>query len=646
MRSLFVVSVLMLASSPAQAWRGVIGKWNLSNSPNVGFRIRTTGAQRSNINDGSDVRAIRSALQSWTDATCSVVAGQDLGNTQGSPRAARDGTNNIWFESDAGSWPHGPGTLGITSTFFSGRGCNASGTRPYANCWVVDADVQFNEVNYPSQRGNWGTADRGRHIDIQSIAVHEIGHALGIDHPCENCTVDSVMTPAYVGYPFRYLRQDDTDAVCSLYPGQRGGLGWGCVRNTDCDSNLCVIDGDSRYCSQACGSCPAGYDCQQNSGRNVCLRADALADAAARGEICVGRPCQEGLICLGGESDARCYKTCNRGDAPCPAGTTCRTFGEGNEASSLCIDGGDTEEGEACDSYYACAEGLECAPTGRGWTCARVCTADSQCGSDGECVEVERQGVDTIRVCVDRRTARLGERCEGKPCEEGTSCVYSNGDRLCFQNCRSRADCTSGMDCQPIQSGGGVCAPYVGDDCVDDLDCPRGQICEELQCSQLNPAEAQPIDARCGDDSHCQSGACGYFDGVGRCGRGCDLRLGHFQCPEGQGCAEDQMGNGLCSEGSDLGSGEVGDSCTGADQCKHGICTNNRCLTWCGDNSWCPQGYGCDQSIGEPGVCEFRPTGDNPNSPFGCGCGSATGVGLEWLLFAGILRRRRRKKTA
>ena len=53
--------------------------------------------------------------------------------------------------------------------------------------------------------------------------------------PCENCTVDAVMTPSYVGYPFRYLRQDDTDGICGVYPDSGGGLGWGCT-HSDCNS--------------------------------------------------------------------------------------------------------------------------------------------------------------------------------------------------------------------------------------------------------------------------------------------------------------------------------------------------------------------------------------------------------------------------
>ncbi len=647
-RMVTAVACLFL-SSTAHAWQGQVGKWNLTQSNTIGFRIDTSGSSRSGINDGSDVRAIRSALQSWTDVTCSLIATQDLGDVRGTPRATNDNTNNIWFQSNANDWPYGAGTLGITMTSFTGRrgACSGNGSRPYRGCDIVDADIQFNEVNYPSNRGRWGTANRGRHIDIESIAVHEIGHALGLDHPCENCTVDAVMTPSYVGYPFRYLRQDDTDGICGIYPGQRGGLGWGCTRNSDCTSGLCITDRNSQYCSQACGNCPVGYECEQSGGRNVCLRADALADAAGRGEICVGRPCEEGLLCLGDENDARCYQSCERGDPPCPQGTTCRTFeGQNNSRMSLCIDGGDVQEGEPCDSYYACAEGLECAPTGRGWTCSRTCARDSDCGTEQECAEVTRPGVDTIRICLDRRFARLGEVCEDKPCEDGTTCIYYDGTRRCFQNCQTRADCSGGLDCQPTRDGGGVCAPYVGASCIDDLDCPTGQICEADECSPFDPGQPQGPEGRCADDSHCQSGACGYFNGMGRCGRGCDQRLGHYQCPEGQGCVVDEMGNGMCREDGDTGTRSVGESCGNAGECQYGICLDGLCTTWCGNNRWCPADYRCDGSVGDPGVCTYDPQSNNAGQPgLACACGSASGIGLEWLLFAGLLRRRRRSAS-
>ena len=182
------------------------------------------------------------------------------------------------------------GALGITTTSFIGRrgACSGGGRRPYNGCYIVDADIQFNEVSYPSNRGRWGTADRGRHIDVESIAVHEIGHALGLDHPCENCTVDAVMTPSYVGYPFRYLRQDDTDGICGVYPGQRGGLGL-------CAATATATQGSaSRIATASIAARPAATVRRVTSAGKAVVRTsvcvDALADAAGRGEALCRAP--------------------------------------------------------------------------------------------------------------------------------------------------------------------------------------------------------------------------------------------------------------------------------------------------------------------------------------------------------------------
>jgi len=252
--------------------------------------------------------------------------------------------------------------------------------------------------------------------------------------------------------------------------------------------------------------------------------------------------------------------------------------------------------------------------------------------------------VDTLDICVDRRTARLGESCAQKPCEEGTTCIYTNGERLCFQNCNSAADCSPGLECVQTRNGG-VCAPYTGDDCSNDLDCRQGEICEGGQCRPFS-ADNAGLGARCAADSDCASGACGYFEGNGECARGCDQRLGHYQCPEGFGCVLDDVGNGTCIEGGDSGRGGVGDSCDHGNQCANGICIDGTCSTWCGDNDWCPANYSCDDSAVEPGVCKPGGGSDNPPGvtfPGGCSCGVGATFGLEWLLMLGLVGRRRRR---
>ena len=369
--------------------------------------------------------------------------------------------------------------------------------------------------------------------------MHEIGHALGLDHPCENCTVDAVMTPSYVGYPFRYLRQDDTDGICGVYPGQRGGLGWGCTPG-NYNSRLCITDRNSRYCSQTCGNCPTGYECRQSGGQNVCLRADALADAAGRGEACVGRPLWRVSCALVMRTMARCYQTCN-GDAPCPRGPPARTFDGQNIISgsrARCVSTAATRRGEACDS--CCRRGARmCADRAR-WTCARTCLRDGDCGADQECAQVARPGVDTIRVCLDRRFARLGESCEDKPCEGGPAA--STTARVLWKRSGARR-----LQRWPRVSAGARRrrawhAPYVGASCVDDLDCPAGQICRPMNARRSSHKNPKGGRTRCAEDAHCQTVRAATLMGSGAAVEDATTALGHYRRLV-KSCVVDQMSN-------------------------------------------------------------------------------------------------------
>ena len=61
----------------------------------------------------------------------------------------------------------------------------------------------------------WSIADDPLpyHIDLMSLALHEIGHTLGLDH---SNRYNAVMYP-YAGSPIRELSDDDKEAIRSLY---------------------------------------------------------------------------------------------------------------------------------------------------------------------------------------------------------------------------------------------------------------------------------------------------------------------------------------------------------------------------------------------------------------------------------------------
>ena len=116
---------------------------------------------------------------------------------------------------------------------------------------IVEADIYVDWVNHPwSRSGSPG-------LDGVSVLRHEIGHALGLLHPCEldpavgpECSdVDreSALYPAYS--PGGGLSADDEAGVCALYPAMPCGSG--CREGTVCEGGVCVgcPDCDPDACS-------------------------------------------------------------------------------------------------------------------------------------------------------------------------------------------------------------------------------------------------------------------------------------------------------------------------------------------------------------------------------------------------------------
>jgi len=105
----------------------------------------------------------------------------------------------------------------ITSTpsgFLPGSNCPAYTTPcPIANC-IVDVDIMFNPG------ATFATASAGsKQYDLQSVATHEIGHLLGLDH---SNIAHAVMYPygdtSEIGIA-ESLSTDDIVGVGHLYPG-------------------------------------------------------------------------------------------------------------------------------------------------------------------------------------------------------------------------------------------------------------------------------------------------------------------------------------------------------------------------------------------------------------------------------------------
>ncbi len=326
--------------------------WNVDNP--IIYVLDPAGSD--DIDDGSDLDALRAAFRAW-----SCVPGAKIPFIEGTgpgPREVNlaDNKNTLFWDEEGDLCGMGPGTLGIASGGLGG------GVR-------TNSDICFN-----GRDSEWGV---GTKTDVQSIALHEIGHLLGLDHPCSNTDPNdclpsekAVMFPQWSGVNDREPRESEIAGVQSLYPlpagedsfcgapfnefercactdecvdglqcfaDQNGELRCGRTCSTDerdCGANgTCVIDaakdgGGTGLCLRVDGKRPTGAICASDGqcasgtcgaiialGSSVCLfQCDANSD-------CDGGTCFDGF-CLGSASPVACPVT---EDAGCGCTTVTST---------------------------------------------------------------------------------------------------------------------------------------------------------------------------------------------------------------------------------------------------------------------------------------------------------------------------------
>jgi Matrixin len=168
-------------------------------------------------------QAVQAAFATWDGATTAQVSSQFVGFVQNNPTSG-DGATTIGFQNR----PDLDRTLGATSFMID----TVSGA-------IVESDIFFNTA-FP-----WSVSAQGEtgFFDLQSIAVHEIGHLHGLAHSAMGETelraggrrvlaAEAVMFPVAFASGTtlgRTLKADDLAGIGDIYPSTSYTRGTGSI---------------------------------------------------------------------------------------------------------------------------------------------------------------------------------------------------------------------------------------------------------------------------------------------------------------------------------------------------------------------------------------------------------------------------------
>ena len=198
---LIVLTIAMLLSHRAEGYalEGV----NWSSGSVVTFQIGLGSAGRTLIDGNTSWDTAASpALSAWNNAVAGLSYKSNVASTSAS---SGDHVNSVVFSTTVFGQKFGTGTLAVTYY----RSMNRS---------IVEADILFNKnQQFDSYRGPLRYNTSGWAIgDIRRVFIHELGHALGLDHPDQHGQhVDAIMNS--VTGNREALSSDDIAGAQALY---------------------------------------------------------------------------------------------------------------------------------------------------------------------------------------------------------------------------------------------------------------------------------------------------------------------------------------------------------------------------------------------------------------------------------------------
>jgi len=192
------------------AWRGNC----------VSFAIHEAGSTKRDISAGALEGLVDQAFAAWLTTTCNSsplsLEASSLGMVECRQQeySEENANANIWMFRDE-DWPYGRRGSSAAGQVSSNQLAITTVSFNWKTGELYDADVEFNAAQL-----NFSTGDENVTNDLLSIATHEAGHFLGLDHSDD---YQSTMTAGYIpgSVAARTLAVDDESAICEVYPPDR-----------------------------------------------------------------------------------------------------------------------------------------------------------------------------------------------------------------------------------------------------------------------------------------------------------------------------------------------------------------------------------------------------------------------------------------
>lgn len=557
------------------------------------FYQKDGSAQDQTLSTGETFGDLDSAFAEWAEISC----GDGTPNLLLSVASERYNSHNrgdvshpnvIYWVENFNQGNLDEFTLGLTlATYVTATGA------------VVDADIQFNGINYDWKAdscsgGSCGCVSGDKCFNIKAVALHEIGHFYGLGHV--SC-IDAVMFPSGdAANPVTELSRHEAAGLCALYPPRNTVVankasGEICTSDSQCPKrNLCaktVPTDPTGACLPRCadhGNCPLGWACDGlYNNKKFCqpawhpfhglpspnFRPSAGCEFVGQWECLNASACIEAQFRCDGFND--CDDNSDENNCTTTDGGSCVLQSQFKCANGMC-----TQQAWVCNSHDDCGDNSDEAGCG--------CLEGQRRCNDGTCINTA-QFCDGVSQCIDRddetrcqstlpssqiwrcdsgAQVNVSVMCNGiSNCTDGTDeigCGFpywtdvnntfeptppptAGLNELCYvmteAGDESALDCAAGLSClaAPVAADGNTYG-YCVAYCEDDNDCDAGQTC----CYGLFDTGECNFE----QDADFPSGGCFSF---GSEGDDCTAMIDSV-CKDGLGCFRfDVNSNALCYKG-------------------------------------------------------------------------------------------------